>query len=59
MAYAIKAPDIQCPALIETADCMRVLRFVMHSPGAVEMGAIPDFPIYMAMARAWRAWRCR
>ena len=58
IAYAKKARDIQSPALIETAGCMRVLRFVMHSPGAVEMGAIPDFPISTAMARAWRAWRC-
>ena len=58
-AYEMKAPRIQSPALIETADCMRVLRFVMHSPGAVEMGAIPDFPISTAIARAWRAWRCR
>ncbi|MDT2077645.1 MAG: squalene/phytoene synthase family protein [Planktomarina sp.] len=58
IAYARKAPDIRSPALIETANCMRVLRFVMHRPGVVEMGAIPDFPIFTAMARAWRAWRC-
>ena len=46
------------PALIETAHCRRVLRFVRKNPGAVEIGAIPEFRIGAALARGWLAWRC-
>jgi hypothetical protein len=49
---------IRSPALIETAHCRRVLRFVVKRPGAVEIGAIPEFPIGTALARGWLAWRC-
>ena len=49
---------IRSPAQIETAHCRRVLRFVVKHPGAVEIGAIPEFRIGTALARGWLAWRC-
>ncbi|MDG0985144.1 MAG: squalene/phytoene synthase family protein [Planktomarina sp.] len=49
---------VPSPALIETAHCRRVLRFVRKNPGAVEIGAIPEFRIGAALARGWLAWRC-
>ena len=50
---------IPSPALIETAHCRRTLGFVRKNPGAVEIGAIPEFRIGAALARGWWAWRCR
>ena len=55
-AYSMNCSEIQSPAMIESANCQRVLRFVMRNPGAVEIGAIPDFALSTALARAWRAW---
>ena len=49
---------VPSPALIETAHCRRVLRFVRKNPGAAEIGAIPEFRIGAALARGWLAWRC-
>jgi len=49
---------IRSPALIETAYCRRTLEFVRKNPGAVEVGAIPEFRIGAALARGWLAWRC-
>jgi hypothetical protein len=49
---------IPSPALIETAHCRRTLGFVRKNPGAVEIGAIPEFRIGAALARGWWAWRC-
>ena len=50
---------IRSPALIETAYCRRTLEFVRKNPGAVEVGAIPEFRIGATLARGWLAWRCR
>ena len=49
---------IRSPALIETAYCRRTLEFVRKNPGAVEVGAIPEFRIGATLARGWLAWRC-
>ena len=49
---------IPSPALIETAHCRRTLGFVRKNPGAVEIGAIPEFRMGTALARGWWAWRC-
>jgi phytoene synthase len=57
-ALSLSSPDITSPALIESANCKRVLRFVLRNPGSVEIGAIPAFPITQAFSRMLAAWRC-
>jgi hypothetical protein len=58
-AYSMVCTEIRSPAMIESANCQRILRFVMRNPGVVEIGAIPDFALSTTLARAWRAWRSR
>jgi hypothetical protein len=58
-AYSMVCTEIRSPAMIESANCQRILRFVMCNPGVVEIGAIPDFALSTTLARAWRAWRSR
>ena len=54
---SLPCPRLTSPALIESANCKRVLQFVKRHPGAVEIGAIPEFPIMLTLSRMLIAWR--
>tara|TARA_B100001142_G_scaffold50267_1_gene47528 strand:+ start:3756 stop:4496 length:741 start_codon:yes stop_codon:yes gene_type:complete len=42
---SISGPTLSSPALIETANFKRILRFVTRNPRSVESGTIPGFPL--------------
>ena len=54
---SLPCPRLTSPALIESANCKRVLQFVKRHPGAVEIGAIPEFPFMLTLTRMLIAWR--
>ena len=58
-AISLTDLEIRSPAMIEIADCQRILRFVMSNPSAVEVGAIPNYALSTTLARGLLAWRSR
>jgi hypothetical protein len=54
---SLPGPKLTSPALIESANCKKVLQFVKRHPGAVEIGAIPEFPIMLTLSRMLIAWQ--
>ena len=58
-AISLTDLEIRSPAMIESANCQRILRFVMSNPSAVEVGAIPNYALSTTLARGLLAWRSR